>query len=48
MGDGLDQLGVLDQYLTLRKEEDVLDHTRMVPSSPVLIAPLPSGNATTE
>jgi hypothetical protein len=31
-----------------RGERDVLDHTLMVPSSPVLIAPLPSGNATTE
>jgi hypothetical protein len=31
-----------------RRWRDVLDQTRMVPSSPVLIAPLPSGNATTE
>jgi len=36
------------QQRSLGNRGDVLDHTLMVPSSPVLIAPLPSGNATTE
>jgi len=36
------------QQRSLGNRGDVPDHTLMVPSSPVLIAPLPSGNATTE